>query len=252
MGNSNQRTLVPAQHSAHTHTKPAQLSTMNPDTATKLSLCSPWTWWEHEHSGDYNSTQLGSCDNIATFWQYFNNIPEPETFFTSKAGKRKLVGRRKVDALSLFREGVKPEWEDPQNSSGGEVLFRSDKLELVNSIWYELALAVVGQTIPLEEGEILGLRVLDKSSKNKIEYRIEVWYSEGVDAVVLKELLGEKLSSLHNNLSFSVRNHSSTLQKTQDKSKPKGKTSQKASQSSSRSVKLPAPAEARSQPVLVG
>jgi len=227
---------------------------MNTDTAiaTELTLCSPWTWWEHEHSGAYNSTQLGSCDNIATFWRYFNNIPEPKTFFTSKAGKRKLVGRRKVDALSLFREGVKPEWEDPRNSSGGEVLFRSENLELVNSIWYELALAVVGQTIPLEEGEILGLRVLDKSSKSKIEYRVEVWYSEGVDAVVLKEMLGQMLSSVQDNLSFSVRNHSSTLLKTLDKSKPKGKVSQKSSQSSSRSVKLPVPAEASNMRVIVG
>jgi len=217
---------------------------MNPDTATQLSLCSPWTWWEHEHSGDYNSTQLGSCDNIATFWQYFNNIPEPESFFTSKAAKRKLVGRRKVDALSLFREGVKPEWEDPRNASGGEILFRSDKLGLVNAIWYELALAVVGQTVHLDDGEILGVRVLDKSAKGKIEYRVEVWYSEGVEAPVLMEQLRTILANLHDNLSFSVRNHSSTLQKTFDKSKPKGKPSQKGCQASSRAVKLPAPAEA--------
>lgn len=219
---------------------------MNPETATQLSLCSPWTWWEHEHSGDYNSTQLGSCDNIATFWQYFNNIPQPETFFTTKAAKRKLVGRRKVDALSLFRQGVAPEWEDPQNSSGGEILFRSDKLELVNSMWYELALAVVGQTVRLDGGQVLGVRVLDKSSKGKIEYRVEVWYSEGVDAPVLIEQLRTMLASLHENLSFSVRNHSSTLQKTLDKSKPKGKgeKSHKGNQSNNRAVKLPAPAEA--------
>lgn len=217
---------------------------------SKLSLYTPWTWWEHEHSGDYNSQALGTCDNIATFWQYFNNIPQPETFFTSKAGKRKLVGRRKVDSLSLFREGVKPEWEDPRNSSGGEVLFRSDKLELVNSMWYELVLAVVGQVLPMDDGEILGVRVLDKASKSKIEYRIEVWYSEGVDAVILMEQLQSLLSGLHNNLNFSVRNHSSTLQKTLDKGNKgnKGKSDRnKPVQPTGRTVsavQLPAPAEA--------
>lgn len=144
-----------------------------------------------------------------------------------------------MDSLSLFREGVKPEWEDPLNAAGGEVLFRSDKLELVNQMWYELVLAVVGQVIPMSEGgEILGVRVLDKCSKSKIEYRVEVWYSEDVDAVVLMEQLQTLLKGLHKNLSFSVRNHSSTLQKTAS-AKGKGKPAQ-----SSRVTKLPAPAEA--------
>eukprot|EP00656_Telonema_subtile_P024458 TRINITY_DN26694_c0_g1_i1.p1 TRINITY_DN26694_c0_g1~~TRINITY_DN26694_c0_g1_i1.p1 ORF type:complete len:317 (-),score=70.19 TRINITY_DN26694_c0_g1_i1:445-1395(-) len=241
-----------SQHIFNSFSTP--LSTANMDTdGSKLELYTPWTWWEHEHSGDYNLQALGTCDNIATFWQYFNNIPQPHTFFTSKAAKRKLVGRRKVDALSLFREGVKPEWEDPRNSSGGEVLFRSDKLDLVNSMWYELALAVVGQVLPMEEGEILGVRVLDKTSKSKIEYRIEVWYSEGVDAVILMEQLQSLLSGLqNNNLNFSVRNHSSTLQKTLDKGNKgnKGKPDRKGGQPTSRDrgnaggdVKLPAPAD---------
>eukprot|EP00657_Telonema_sp_P-1_P008985 TRINITY_DN3174_c0_g1_i1.p1 TRINITY_DN3174_c0_g1~~TRINITY_DN3174_c0_g1_i1.p1 ORF type:complete len:231 (-),score=48.79 TRINITY_DN3174_c0_g1_i1:304-996(-) len=217
---------------------------MHPDAA-KMTLLTPWTWWEHEHSGDYNSSTLGTCDNIASFWQYFNNIPQPESFFTSAASKRKLVGRRKVDSLSLFREGIKPEWEDPQNERGGEVLFRSDKLELVNSMWYELVLALVGQVIPTNDGEILGVRVLDKSSKTRIEYRVEVWYSEGVDACLLMEELKSLLAHLRTGLTFAVRNHSSTLQKTMDKSRPKGKTGGKDQRSTaqpSRASKLPVPA----------
>eukprot|EP00658_Telonema_sp_P-2_P047952 TRINITY_DN364_c0_g3_i2.p1 TRINITY_DN364_c0_g3~~TRINITY_DN364_c0_g3_i2.p1 ORF type:complete len:183 (-),score=36.05 TRINITY_DN364_c0_g3_i2:220-768(-) len=172
---------------------------------------------------------LGSCDTIAGFWQYFNNIPQPDSFFASRAERRKLVGARRVDALSLFREGVRPEWEDPMNLPGGEVLFRSDRLELVQSIWYELVLAVIGNCIPVGNGEILGVRVIDKSAKSKIEYRIEVWYSEGVDAVVLMDQLRSVLSSIGAKLTFTVRNHSSTLQKTV---KAKGKAA----------MELPAPA----------
>merc|ERR1711865_502890 len=76
------------------------------EDAQGLTFDTPWTWWEHTQGGDYSSSanNLGTCDNIAMFWQYFNNIPRPLSFFTSKNARRKLVGNRKVDALSIFRE----------------------------------------------------------------------------------------------------------------------------------------------------
>lgn len=206
--------------------------------AAQLMLSRAWTWWEHSSSGDYNCQPLGSCDTIASFWQYFNNIPNPKSFFTSKASKRKLVGRRKIDSLSLFRQGVKPEWEDPLNTAGGEVLFRSDKLEVVNDMWYELVLALVGDALRLECGEIMGARVLDKSAKGKVEYRVELWYGEGVDSQALIEQL-QGLLKPHltcRNVAFSVRNHSSSLQKTIAKS------NRKPSAQPKNTIKLPAPA----------
>merc|ERR1711865_108044 len=85
------------------------------DDAQNLTFDTAWTWWEHTQGGDYAQSAkiLGTCDNVAMFWKYFNNIPRPLAFFTSRNERRKLVGNRKVDALSMFREGVKPEWEDP-------------------------------------------------------------------------------------------------------------------------------------------
>merc|ERR1712166_48255 len=127
------------------------------------------------------------------FWQYFNNIPRPLSFFTSKNARRKLVGNRKVDALSIFREGIKPEWEDPVNADGGELLFRGSDLEMVDKMWYELFLSMVGEVMP--QGELLvGARVIDKSGKGKNEYRIELWFSNGLDVQCLTPQLTGKLN----------------------------------------------------------
>jgi len=131
----------------------------------------------------------------------------------------------------MFREGVKPEWEDPINSDGGELLFRGADLELVNQMWYELVLAMVGEV--LEQGEkLVGARVLDKSAKGKQEYRIEVWFSNGVDVTRLTPQLTAKLNdnmSTQQNFSFTTRMHSAALQKNQSKppGAPKGEVREK-------------------------
>jgi len=215
--------------------------------ANQLKLSSGWCFWEHQHSGSYNCQPLGSCDNIGSFWRLFNNLPEPRAFFATKSdSRRKLVGQRKVDSISLFREGVKPEWEDPQNCNGGELLFRSEKLDLMNKLWYELVLVLVGEAISPTSGIIMGARILDKSAKGKVEYRVEVWYGEGVDS---QELIMMVQSSLKqsigcNNLSFSVRSHNATLQKNIDKvskGKPKAKYNGSDPQGSG-SIPIPTPA----------
>lgn len=38
---------------------------------------------------------------------------------------RKKVGDRVIDSYSIFKKGIKPEWEAPQNSPGGEWQSRS-------------------------------------------------------------------------------------------------------------------------------
>merc|ERR1712028_328496 len=68
------------------------------DDAQNLTFDTAWTWWEHTQGGDYAQSAkiLGTCDNVAMFWKYFNNIPRPLAFFTSRNERRKLVGNRKV------------------------------------------------------------------------------------------------------------------------------------------------------------
>lgn len=38
---------------------------------------------------------------------------------------RKKVGDRQIDSFSIFKKGIKPEWEAPENSKGGEWQSRS-------------------------------------------------------------------------------------------------------------------------------
>ena len=124
--------------------------------------------------------------------------------------------------MSIFRDGIKPEWEDPVNADGGELLFRGSDLEMVDKMWYELVLSMVGEVMP--QGELLvGARVIDKSAKGKNEYRIELWFSNGLDVQRLTPQLTGKLNDNmggNQNFSFTTRMHSSALQKNQSKPPP--------------------------------
>jgi hypothetical protein len=79
----------------------------------------------------------------------------------------------------LFKKGIKPEWEDPANTSGSELFCRSVRnLETADIYWENLVLGVIGETID-EGDEICGCRIVNKTS-GKLSIKIEVWFRSRV------------------------------------------------------------------------
>jgi len=74
----------------------------------------------------------------------------------------------------LFKAGVKPEWEDPQNKHGGKWAFQFKDKKVVNidNLWLHVMLAAIGETLEDEEdGEVMGVVV----NVRKGFYRIGLW-----------------------------------------------------------------------------
>lgn len=74
----------------------------------------------------------------------------------------------------LFKEGVRPEWEDPQNKHGGKWSYSfKDKRNIdINDLWLHTMLAAIGETLEDEEdGEVMGVVV----NVRKAFFRIGVW-----------------------------------------------------------------------------
>jgi len=112
---------------------------------------------------------------IEDFWRAWNNVPKPsEIFFDGKSQKK--VGDRMIESLSLFKAGIKPEWEDKANRAGGEWFIRKAlALSHLDDVWMKLVLGMIGET--LDKGdEITGARVVDKSARGKAMYRLELWF----------------------------------------------------------------------------
>lgn len=135
--------------------------------------------------------KLCEFSTVEDFWRYFNHIPKPSEVFTDESGCEKRVepvtpegdgssgGGKVVKEFSLFKKGIEPEWEDPNNQIGGEWFCRQQPMESaqLDMYWQNLVLGVIGNTIEsssLSERFINGVRVVDKG-RNFPLFRFELW-----------------------------------------------------------------------------
>ena len=123
----------------------------------------------------------------------FNEVPQPSVFLQGEKMFFKIEsGSAKIDSIMLFRQGVKPQWEDPANASGGHFQFHWKPNSItpgqLDEYWNNLVLAMIGNTIE-SEGEfsstpiLQGLRFVDKMGAHgrQAGVRIEVWFGPPTD-----------------------------------------------------------------------
>jgi len=153
-------------------------------------LESQWSVWEHHEfqkkSGDdqaylQSMRKIFSFSTVEDFWKFWNNYPKPSEFFFDGKTKKQITrdGESKgkcVEALSIFKTGIKPEWEDPLNKIGGEWNIRKiSDVKLLDQLFENALLAMVGETLD-DEADVNGLRIVDKSTRRRgAQYRIELW-----------------------------------------------------------------------------
>jgi len=75
---------------------------------------------------------------------------------------------KRVDSISIFKEGISPMWEDPANKDGNTIHYRlSGGYDLVllkqkvDYLWFNLLLILVEQKYDFSE-KVYGIRIVDK------------------------------------------------------------------------------------------
>ncbi len=129
-----------------------------PGTATEVTFPTA-----AESDYEANLTLIGEFSTVESFCRYFNWLKPP-----SKLDKNANY--------HLFKQGIKPMWEDPANANGGKwVLTMKNAPDLLDRCWFDLCMALVGEQIESgggsEDGEICGAVV---SLRSKVD-RIQVW-----------------------------------------------------------------------------
>lgn len=167
-------------------------------------LSDTWVIWEQiMQSNDAKSSQYSDAthkvaqfNTVKGFWRYWNHLPQPSELLDGKKFVRETAeGRNIVDALMIFRDGIKPEWEDSKNEAGGHFQFQL-KPTLggggIDEYWNNIVLGMIGGTIEPAE-MITGIRLVDKLSMPRVaSIRIEVWFSNFEDT--------ERVDTLQRNL----------------------------------------------------
>ncbi|KAI8629713.1 translation initiation factor eIF 4e-like domain-containing protein [Xylariaceae sp. FL1651] len=133
----------------------------------KHPLQNKWTlWFTKPASGkgdNWNDLlkEVITFNSVEEFWGIYNNIA-PVSDLAMKSD------------YHLFKEGVRPEWEDPQNKHGGKwsYQFRDKRGVDINELWMQTMLAAIGETLEDEDdGEVMGVVV----NVRKAFFRIGVW-----------------------------------------------------------------------------
>jgi len=162
-----------------------------------------WTIWEQiMQSNDAKAVysdathKVASFGTVKNFWKYWNHLPQPSELLDGKKFVREQgESRNVVDALMLFKEGVRPEWEDPLNANGGHFQFQLRPAlggGVIDEYWNNIVLGMIGGTIEPAE-MITGIRLVDKLNQGRaVSIRIEVWFSNFDDT--------EKVDLLQRNL----------------------------------------------------
>ena len=115
-------------------------------------LSRTWTFWYVKRQVGKNSQesylnsirQIGSFSTVEEFWHFYQYLVRPSVLTQNSN-------------FYVFREGVRPMWEDAANRKGGKWIVRLPK-KLVSRYWEDLLLAVVGGKFDVGD-ELTGIAV---------------------------------------------------------------------------------------------
>lgn len=181
-------------------------------------LLSTWSLWEHQkntcNNYDKNSCCIGSFSTVEDFWRYYNNYPKPSEIFYMGTVKPRLCNpEREIGSLSLFRDGIEPKWEHPENRDGGEFALRKfRKPEDIDSLWELLSIHCIGELFEHSQ-DVTGIRIVDSSipSNKRILHRIEIWFGK-LDNKDSIEKFFRKLLSIEPFVQVHFKEHSTAVE----------------------------------------
>jgi len=158
-----------------------------------LPLRYTWSIWEqimqsNEKAAAYSDAthKVAQFSSVQDFWKLWNHMPQPSELLEQKRMVREQPdGLHVIDAIMIFRDNIRPEWEDKQNAQGGHFQFQL-KPNIgggqVDEYWNNLVLGMIGATVE-PANMITGIRLVDKLSGPRAAnvIRLEVWFNSMED-----------------------------------------------------------------------
>ena len=162
-------------------TIPPAVITNNPNTFKTTKLSNKFSFW-YRISDDLYQVQskqpidkkeyenqvkkIAEFETIEDFWAIFQHLRKPDS---CKPGIE----------FQMFKDPVKPMWEDENNKNGGRISIKLRK-EYTTIIWEEMIFALIGDVLPKEiKDEINGLVINCKKDFNTLQ----IWTKSFTDEV---------------------------------------------------------------------
>ena len=159
------------------------------DESDQHPLQRRWMVWRHGpcyDGGSYADTRAlvtpRSIGTIESFWRHHNNLPAPSALFGSHRERLRAGSGSTLEGISMFEEGVLPDWEHVRNAHGASVVFKgSFGPRHADVVWQRALMALVGEHAEGSD-HINGVRLIDRVSS----MRIEVWLDDDAEALTAR------------------------------------------------------------------
>ena len=160
---------------SNNNTIPPAKITNNPIDFKKSKLRSKFSFW-YRIAEDLYQTQakqpidkkeyenqvkkIAEFETIEDFWAIFQHLRKPDS---CKPGIE----------FQMFKNPVKPMWEDENNKNGGKITLKLRK-DFTTIIWEEMIFALIGDVLPKEvQDQINGIVVTSRKDYNTLQIWIK-------------------------------------------------------------------------------
>jgi len=200
--------VVPSQSDLMMENKQITEDSSDPDFSKSHPLEYEWTLWYdrrqdaskrlpgEKETYESNLRPIGTFSTVESFWQYYNHILKPSQLENNAN-------------YHLFKKGIKPMWEDETNKNGGKwVITIKGNTDLLDKIWDDVVLSMIGETLETGNNEICGA----VASKRRTGDKIAVWNRSKDESI--STALGlrlRKILNLDNRIPFEYIMHESSI-----------------------------------------
>ena len=97
----------------------------------------------------YQIEEIGNATTVEQLYKFYLNMPNVSDL-EDVNGKRASV--------ALFKNSIKPAWEDPENAQGCTATFISSNPaspDLINRLWLDAVLSIAGKLVQILSTELL-------------------------------------------------------------------------------------------------
>ncbi|XP_031618088.1 eukaryotic translation initiation factor 4E1-like [Contarinia nasturtii] len=150
------------------------------ESLIKHPLQNSWTLWYYDHekgkTWEACQHQITTFDTVEDFWSLYNHIKQPTEI-------------KNGNDYSLFKNNIRPMWEDEQNKNGGRWIINLQKFfrpHELDKLWLEVILCLIGEAFDYSE-DICGAVVNVRLNRHKIA----IWTSNNNKQRILS--IGRKL-----------------------------------------------------------
>ena len=178
---------------------------MSKELAVKHPLQNKWAWWFYKNekgkAWEANLRLITTFDTVEDFWAIYNHI--------------KYAGKLPSGCdYCVFKDGIKPMWEDDKNKQGGRWLVNSikDRRPDLDRIWLETLLCLVGEAFDDFSDLVCGTVVQIRPKADKLA----IWTGNAKEQqanLTIGRIVKARLQLPHK-MSIGFQTHADTMIKT--------------------------------------